>query len=314
MNSSSEASPLNLCPCCGHKGKVDMVHRCASCGVVSVGPPLALPEFELPSYFWSSLSLGWGLCLVLILSWQIFAVMSGSPNWSSSAASLIGAVEIASWRVFWFLLPAAVTGIWMSLWIQNKVRTDPRHVAGSRITRVGAVLISLPLLITATSVLVTVPERLRERNRARAAAEHSYYYALQSALLKYQALRGTLPHDLNDLGELPDPHGSIRELLLHFDPNMYSYSPRSDIASTLSTPPVKEHSLRGAAARMRLVSLSTGPFTNKDDSPTASLPFTGYELVLKSTGDDGLPVNRVVLRDGVVVDHSASGSGQVQLK
>ena len=41
---------MTICPCCGEKFDGELSDGCVACGARAVGPPLARPERELPSY------------------------------------------------------------------------------------------------------------------------------------------------------------------------------------------------------------------------------------------------------------------------
>src|SRR4026209_2569525 len=41
---------LIICPCCGFKSEGELMVGCDACGARAVGPPLARPQHELPSY------------------------------------------------------------------------------------------------------------------------------------------------------------------------------------------------------------------------------------------------------------------------
>jgi fructose-specific component phosphotransferase system IIB-like protein len=150
-----------------------------------------------------------------------------------------------------------------------------------------------------STIGITVPERLRQRQRGIEAAENAKLYRIYCAELEYKARFNTIAVVLDDLREkLPDPDGSLAEALNGADPR--GYQPRSDIAASL--PKSKSAKLQGAALRRPANGLA-------DDGPGQGLSFTDYELRLPGpdkifgTDDDSRMVN------GVIVSPVSSNAG-----
>jgi hypothetical protein len=139
---------------------------------------------------------------------------------------------------------------------------------------------------------VTVPERLRQRQRGIEAAYRARLYTHNRAFIEYRARYGTFPVDLHELRNLPDNDGSIADLITQAE--LTSYKPWTELAATQPNPG-KSRRLRGAA--IQPVSLNSGA----DDSTSEGVPFTNYELRLPGedkilgTDDDWL------MRDGIVL-------------
>ena len=53
-----------ICPCCGVRFEGEMREGCRACGAREVGPPLARPQRELPSYGYAFAAIAAGLVLV----------------------------------------------------------------------------------------------------------------------------------------------------------------------------------------------------------------------------------------------------------
>ena len=148
-----------------------------------------------------------------------------------------------------------------------------------------------------TFIGITVPERLRQRQRGIDAGIYAQGYTIQRALLEYRARFGTYPTDMKDLRErLADPDGSIAAAIDAMDTR--GYKPSADLATALS-PKTKGRKGRGSPLRRVALDAST------EDSTGEKVSFTNYELRMPGedkildTDDDWL------MRDGVILKPAA---------
>ena len=283
---------MTVCPCCGFKFAGELREGCAACGAQAVGEPLAQPEHELPFYGRALLVGAVGaLMLATFLASTITALLESTPV-SLQFWSIIAAAETAAWRLKWLALPVSIVALWGGSLLYASINRAPARFAGQRVARGGLAASALATILIATFIGVTVPERLRQRQRGLRAAENAKLWTLENAFLRYKAKYGTLPSDLKDLHKLPDPDGSLAAVLAAAD--QISYKPTSDLAA--SRPNKKSRLLRGAVLRRAATSAST------DDVPDEGLSFTNYKLVLP--GEDkvlGTEDDRL-MSDGVIVN------------
>lgn len=289
-----------ICPCCGSKFEGDLRVGCSACGARAVGPPLARPEQDLPSYGFAVLVGLAGALLILIFSASTFAALLERKPFSLGFWDIVAASETAAWRLKWLAGPLVVLSLWASAWVCAKIRREPQRFTGLRFARAGLVMsVAFSALIT-IFIGRTIPERLRQRQLAREAAHNALLHAFDRAVLEYRAHYGTYPANLQDLKRLPDPDGSIVAVLTRLSSS--TYTAKVDIAASM--PPVSRRSraLRGAAARLRPIATQT----NTDDAPGERVPFTNYELVWP--GEDNIPGtdDDRVIRDGVLVQAEQS--------
>lgn len=285
-----------ICPCCGLKFEGDLSEGCVGCGARAVGPPLARPERELPSYGRSFLVTACGALLLLtFLASTAFALFERKP-FSLAFWSVVAAAETAAWRLKFLALPITLLAVWMSARICASIRRAPSRFIGSHLAHSGLAASSLVALMIVAFIGVTVPERLRQRQRGIDAGIAAPGYTIQRALLEYRARYGTYPTDMRDLRErLPDPDGTIAAALDSIDPR--GYKPSADIAAL----PSKTKTRKGRPISMRRAALDG----STDDSLDERVSFTNYELRLPGedkilgTDDDWL------MRDGVILKPSA---------
>jgi hypothetical protein len=287
---------LIICPCCGLKFEGDLSVGCTGCGARSVGPPLARPEHELPSYGRALLvTISGALLLATFLASTAFALYE-QDTFSLAFWSVVAAAQTAAWRLKFLALPAALLAVWVSLALCRSIRHEPGRFIGSRLAHMGLGSSALAALLIITFIGITVPERLRQRQRGIDAGIYAEGYTIQRALLEYRARYGTYPTDMKDLRErLPDPDGRLAAALNAVD--IRGYTPRADLASALP----KAKTRRGRPAQIRRAALDA----STDDSLEEKVSFTNYELRLPgedkilNTEDDWL------MRDGVILKPSA---------
>jgi len=210
--------------------------------------------------------------------------------------SIVAAAETAAWRLKWVALPVAPLVLWSGLRVCASLRREPLRFNGLRFAHTGLAVSALVVLMFATCIGVTIPERLGQRQLGIEAGQEALGYTFIRAELEYRLRYKTLPSDLSDLKDkLPDPDGSIAAMLADVDPSGYR-----TWTLQASLPPKKSRSLRGAA--IRTVSASM------DDSPGEGVSFTDYEMRLPgedkilNTDDDWM------VRNGVVTKPSPSAA------
>jgi hypothetical protein len=284
---------LTICPCCGFKFKGDLHAGCVACGARAVGEPLARPEHVLPSYG-RALFVGavGALLLITFLAATVSALLT-LPTFSLNTGSIVAAAESAAWRLKWIALPVTIFALWTGLRICASIRRAPASFMGVRLAYGGLAASALVALLIATSIAVTIPERLRQHQRGIEATYRAQLYTIARAQLEYRLRYGTLPASLEDLRDrerMPDPDGSIAAALVGVASNSYkSWSVQARL------PEANSRKQRGTA--LRRVSLTTGA----DDMPDEGVTFTNYELRLAGedkimgTDDDWM------VRDGMIV-------------
>jgi hypothetical protein len=292
----SRYKKLTICPCCGFKFEGDLRAGCASCGARAVGEPLARPEHELPSYGRALLTgVAGATALLAFLVTTLVSFLQRTP-FTPDFWALMASAESAAWRLKWLALPFAIVSIWLGWRICESIRKEPVRFMGSKVAHGGLAASMLFAVMMTTFIGITVPERLRQHQRGIEATYRARLYTHNRAFMEYRATFGTYPADLADLRNLPDPDGSIADLIKHSE--LSSYKPWTELAAT-QPPPTKSRRLRGAA--IQPAALNSG----SDDTQSEGVPFTNYELRLPGedkilgTEDDWL------MRDGIVRPVSA---------
>ena len=294
---------MTICPCCGFKFVGALSNGCRQCGARAVGEPLPKPAHELPSYGRALvLSVAGSLTVLGFLTQTIIAVFQKKLD-PFGAGGWFTAGQIAAWRLKWVSIPLLIITVWLGRKLYRSIKLQPEKFCGLKHARRGLFAQSFVIFLVALLIGVTVPDRLRNREMAKQAAQRAYYYTVETALLEYQSRYKTLPADFKDLQtRIPDPHGMLAEALSHMDPS--GYRPSADFAVVAEE---KSRSLRGAAIRKASLSSAT------DDTPTGGLAFTTYELQLpgedKILGneDDWIGQNGILKR---VTEVSKGGVGR----
>jgi hypothetical protein len=284
---------LNICPCCGEKSESDLSGGCAACGARPVGPPLARPERELPSYGRALLLAASGAALALAFAAGVVSALLRRETLVLGFDSLVRAAEAAAWRLKWTALPLSVVASAVGCRLYARLRREPARFAGRRAAAAGlAATLSVAALL-ATLVAVTVPERLRRRELARQAGERALLYATDQALARYRARFGTYPAALSDLRRLDDdPNCEVWNLVDTLGAG--EYKPETDLAS-LSGGPAKGRARR-RGARVRPASSRT-----TDDLDGPGLALTNYELTLPGPDRMFGTADDVRIRDGRIL-------------
>lgn len=279
-----------ICPACGSKVEGQLCLGCPACGARAVGPPLAKPEHQLLSYGPAiAMVIGGGLMFAGFLTATIIAWVT-TRGAVPAFWAIVSAGEVAAWQLKWVSFPIAVATVWGGLRLLRSLRNSPETLGGLRLACAGYSMVVITVLMIATLISFTVPERLRRRQWGLQAAENARAYTLSRALLQYRDLHGTLPPQdewVQQLRTLPDPDGSIAEALRFVDPKGY------EATSVLAAAAPKTKALpRGAA--LRNASLKTTP-----DPP--ALSFTIYELRLPGEDKKLNTEDDLIIHDGLVM-------------
>jgi len=288
-NSSLRSKVVTICPCCGFRFEGSLNNGCQACGAQPVGEALPKPENELPYYGRSLLLAVIGTLMVLVfLTQTIMALMQKAPV-SLGLWSFVAAGETAAWRLKWIAIPITLLVLWAGRRIYSSMLTAPGKFCGLGYARTGLWAAAMVPVLIALLIGVTVPERLRQRQRGIEAGFHAQGYAIDRALLEYRLQFGTLPTDLKDLSRLADKDGSIASALASVD--ITGYKVTADVAAL---PTKKPQQLRGAVIMNASINNAT------DDSPQEGLSFTNYELPM--AGEDKImgTEDDFLVRDGVI--------------
>jgi hypothetical protein len=197
--------------------------------------------------------------------------------------------ESAAWSLKWVALPAAVAALWICATMCKSIREAPKRLAGRRLARLGLISSAAVIVLVATLIGVTVPDRWRQHRAAADAAAWARAYTIVRAMMEYRESHGKVASDFKDvLRDVPDPDGSIAEAFRDVDPNGYTPGV-GDLAVGMS-PKAKSQSLRVPALR----NAETNPATDQLDH----ISYTHYELRLpgKILGTD----DDLIVRDGFV--------------
>jgi len=283
---------LKVCPSCGAEFEGDLCLGCPSCGARAVGPPLAKPEHELPSYGRALIAVACGFLMSAGLSLATVMVLVQTKPISLRLGAIEYAGESAAWNLKWVELPIAIAVLWIGVRMLRAVREMPERFTGLSIARGGLVAAALATVIMATLIGVTIPERLLARRQQHEAAANSHFYRILRALSDYEELHASLPGQddvVKELSTLPDPDGSMAEALLSLDPN--GYKPGAVLAEAATT--VRARNLRGTAFRNSSASTSAAQMDHGVAFTTYELRLPGEDKIL-GTDDD------LVLHDGVI--------------
>jgi hypothetical protein len=280
------------CPSCGSNFEGNLRLGCPSCGARSVGPPLAKPEHELPSYGRAVIVSASGVAMSGAFLASVIMALIEFKGFPPSLLSIVKAGEVASWRLKWVTVPVAIVVFWSGARIIRSIKENPSAFIGLRAARLGLVASVLVMLTIGTLIGITIPQRLRQRQLGIEAGIYAQGYTLQLALLEYRGLHGTLPANdewVEKLSTLPDPDGSIAEALRNIDATGYQAGTVLAAASSKSKPLAQ----RGSA----ISKAGTGADPATDHG---GVSFTSYDLRLP--GPDRILNNDddFLVHDGVI--------------
>ncbi|HEV2800571.1 MAG TPA: hypothetical protein VGW12_08745 [Pyrinomonadaceae bacterium] len=290
---------MNICPCCGAKTDADLLTTaCEACGALRVGPPLARPEKELPSYL-SAVAVGASsvLLVVIFLINTLTAFLAQKPAPAFEFWNIVTAGEMAAWRLKWFALPLSLLIVWAGVRVSARIVREPMRFTGLRLAELGFKL-SVVLAVGLTVLIgLTIPERLRQRERGLEAAKNVEGYEAIKVLYEYRARFNSYPATAEDLRKLPDPDGSVARLIDSM--RSEAYEPQSAIAALPPAAAAKTSTPRVRAnVPIRPVALRTAV---GGDVAGEALSFTNYKLRLP--GKDKLlgTEDDLMIRDGVII-------------
>ncbi len=291
---------MTICPCCGFKFEGALSTGCEACGARSVGEPLPKPAHELPSYARSLLLAVIGPLMVVAFLTQSIIALTKPATLSFDFWSLLAAGQTAAWRLKWVAIPTTILVLWGSRRIYRSMMQSPARFCGLRYAKTGLIATAFVPVLIAVLIVVTIPERLHQRELGIRAGENAIGYATDRALLQYLKEFGTFPSEKKDLARLPDPDGSIAALLRQIEASEYKAS-----AEVAAVPSKKPRALGGAV--IRNASLNTA----SDEPLSEGLSFTNYEIRLAGadkvldTDDD------LIVRDGIITKASESSKPPV---
>lgn len=284
-----------ICPCCGVKFEGEMRDGCAACGAREVGPPLARPRQELPSYAYAIAAVAAGIVLVSAFAVAFVSTLLQFELETLAAfdAQMLWRVaEKTAWRLKWTALPLSLVAVWLCARFAGAVRREPARFAGLRYVRVGLAASAVVFASLVTLIGVTVPERLERRRLALRAADNALLYASDQLFSEYRKRFDTLPASVADLRKIDDPDCTYARIIAEIE--LGDYKPETDLAS-LS--PQIERSRKTRRARVR-----TAAARSTDDLPDANLSLTNYELVLPGRDKILGTEDDLRIRDGLILD------------
>lgn len=289
---------MNICPCCGSKTNGDLLaEACAACGARAVGPPLARPERELPSYL-SALAVGASSSLILLIFLvnTAFSLFEQKPL-AFDFWNVVAAGETAAWRLKWLALPLSLVVVWAGARVSNRIAREPQRFTGLRLATAGftlSVLLAFGLIVL---IGLTIPERMRQRERGIEAAKNVEGYEAIKVLYEYRARFNSFPATAEDLQKLPDPDGSVARLISTM--RSEAYEPQSAIAALPPPSATKTRAPRAAVnVPIRPVALRTDIGA---DVAGEALSFTNYKLRLPGKDKTLGTEDDLMIRDGVIV-------------
>ena len=290
---------MNICPCCGSKTNGDLLaEACRACGARAVGPPLARPEKELPSYL-SALGVGASSALLLVafLANTVVSLFAQKPAPAFDFWNIVAAGETAAWRLKWLALPLSLAVIWAGVRVSNRIAREPQRFTGLRLASAGFKL-SVMLAFGLTVLIgLTIPERLRQRERGIEAAKNVEGYEAIKVLYEYRARFNSFPATAEDLQKLPDPDGSVARLISTM--RSEAYEPQSAIAALPPPSTTKTRAPRAAVnVPLRPVALRTDIGA---DVAGEALSFTNYKLRLPGKDKTLGTEDDLMIRDGVII-------------
>lgn len=280
-----------ICPSCGSDVSVDLCLGCPSCGARAVGPPLARPEHELPSFGRSALAFTIGTVMFLTFVGLLIAAFIENKS-SFGFWTLVTAGEIAAWRVKWVVMFGSLAALCVTARMVRSISQNPLRFIGLVPAQIGLGGVLTVMFLVVAFIGITVPERLRQREYSIEAAISARGHTINRALLEYRELHGTLPTEnyVRALSDLPDPDGSIAEALRFVDPNGYAPTAKLAVAPGKSKPSIRTVALRNA----------DGP--SNPEPPSVS--FNSYDLYLPSEHRWFAADDDYVMRDGVIMKAS----------
>jgi type II secretory pathway pseudopilin PulG len=262
-----------------------------------VGPPLAKPEHELPSYGRAAIAFVCGAVMMVSFLGSTVATLIENKSlsvrfWRIGFWTIVAAGETAAWRLKWLAVPISVAVLWSANAIVRSIKRDPEKFIGLRPARIGLTAAITVSVVIATLIAITIPTRLRHRQWAIEAQTEARGYAIIRAMMTYRDLHGTFPSQdelITSLRTLPDPDGSIADALHFVDAN--GYQPTTTLASGPSSVKARPMLARGSALR-------NTPSSTSADPP--GVAFTSYKLRLSGEHKILSDADDIAIMDGVI--------------
>ena len=301
MNDKAD-NKRSVCPCCGADFAGDLLSGCTACGARAVGEPLTPPAIRLPRLGRAVAACVAGMGVALWLSASTAVELFSGAHMDFGFWRIVAAAETAAWKLRWSLLPAALISVVVGARYAMNARAAAGEApfGGRRFARAGVVASALVAILMVMLIGITIPERQRRRVVAQAAHARSLEYAVQAAMMRYQAEHDSLPADFSSLGDLPDEDGTIAFVLANFDANAYT---PSSVQAAARTPKSRARK----TARIRTASYNRNSNNTIDANTSGGLTFTNYDLVW--AGDDKIPgtIDDRIIRDGRFIPTPANG-------
>jgi hypothetical protein len=232
-----------------------------------------------------------GLVMLLAVVAATVMALIQRPPANFDLLNLLNGAEFAVWKYKWILVPASLLGFWASWKLRAGIRREPVKFVSGRPVRYGLLASGVAVCGILTLIGVTIPQRIQSYRISVDAEQYAKAYAYDRALTAYRNRFGTFPTVPGDLRKLPDPDGTIAELLK--DSNQSAYRPWTELASA-SPGSVPKPKLDGASIRQ--ASINTGT----DVAEEEPVSFTSYEL--RTPGADGMygTEDDLLISDGIV--------------
>jgi type II secretory pathway pseudopilin PulG len=281
---------LIICPSCGSGVSTDLCLGCPSCGARAIGPPLAKPEHELPSFGRGALAFIIGTVMFLTFAGLLISAFVENKS-AFGFWTMVTAGEVAAWRVKWEVLLISVIALIVAARIVRSISQNPKRYICLLPAQIGLGGVLTVILLVAALIGITVPERMRQRQYSIQAAITARGYRLNRALMEYRELHGTLPDRdkfVRELQKLPDSDGTLADALKYLDPDPNRYEPTAKVASG----PLK------SKPSVRPVALRDAKTPASPEQP--GLSFNSYELFLPSEHRWFAPDDDYIMRDGVI--------------
>ncbi len=295
---------MTICPCCGFKFEGNLLNGCAGCGARAVGAPLPKPDHELPAYGRSLLLTAAGTLMVLGFLGQTVAALVQNSLSPFGFWTWVASAETAAWRLKWIAIPIALVVLVGGRFVYRSMLKTPRRFIGLTTARRSLTASALVILTIAGLIVITVPDRLRQRRVQIEAQNRAVGLTFSRAYLEYSNRYNKVPAYVIDLRKLPDPDGSIAAALATLpnvdDPSGYAgYKPSTELAAADETPPsVRPTVFRRASSR------------TTDELSTPGVSFTKYELRLPGEDKILFTDDDIIVTNGIVETANQAGANR----
>jgi hypothetical protein len=249
----------------------------------------------MPAYGLTSAVAAAGALVAIVFAASTAFALFEQKTFLPSFWNVVAAAETSAWRLKFVLLPLAIMATVVGARsLMHVSRNSPARFACVRFAVGGFATSALVAASLVALIVVTIPERLRQREAAREAAGYAESYDPIRVLLDYQQQYGSLPTSAKDLQKLPDPDGSVARAMRMI--NEGQYAPESTIASLPAS--AKARGRRGSGLTIRNVALRSGADEAQQGEPLA---FTNYTLRLAGKDRKLGTADDILIRDGMIV-------------